>query len=373
MGKFRWIIVLIITLIIAVNPGLAWAAEDEALEEIQYILSNYYVEEVPLAVLNAPTIEQALEALGDEHTKYWTKEDYASFLDNMEPHFAGLGIYIEAVAEGMRVLAVIEDSPAQLAEIKAGDIILSVNEVALKGNSAEEGQKLLMGPENSKANLVIKRGNSLLDYTVTRAMIELPTVTGEVIDGHIGYIDINSFAQNTHREFDRLLRDLDKKADVWIVDLRNNTGGYFNTALALAGYFIGDDVALYMEEKEYVTEYEAYKQSIIIDEPVILLINGNSASSSEILAGALKDHKKAFLVGERTYGKGSVQSIFELANGGFLKVTVAHFYSPAMQVINGVGIEPDVEVAGNGALDRARLLIGLDERLRTSGIETISH
>lgn len=337
-------------------------AHDKTLDEVKYILEHYYVDEVSSEVMAASSIEECLKILGDEHTKYWTRTDYRDFLEYVEPQFAGLGIYIEAVDEGIKVVSVIEGSPAKLVGIKANDIILSVNGVSLKGKSAEEGQELLRGLPNSKAHLIIKRANVYLRCTVIRAVVDLPTVTGELINNHIGYISINSFGQNTLKEFDNLVRIMDKYADAWIVDIRDNTGGYFNTARFLAGYFIGDKVALLMEERGDISEYNAFKQAFSIEEPIIVLVNGNSASASEILAAALRDHEKALLVGEKTYGKGSVQSIFELSNGDFMKVTVARFYSPLNKEINGVGIKPDIEVNEIDALKVAELLFSVSPK-----------
>ncbi len=276
----------------------------------------------------------------------------------MDPHFAGLGIYIEAVAEGMRIIGIIDKTPAHQAGLKTEDIITYVNNTPLSGKTVEEGQKYLLGTPGSKAKLQIKRGSTQLEYTLTRAEIEVPTVSGKIIDRHIGYVDIDAFGANTLTEFDQVVRELDPQADTWIIDLRDNTGGYFNTALSLAGYFIGDKTALYMEEQGDFTPYHAFRQTTLIEEPVYVLINKNSASSSEILAAALQDHKKATLVGEKSYGKGSVQSIFELTNGDYLKLTVAHFHSPKRTKINQVGVTPDLKYPANKTLKRTRMLIG---------------
>lgn len=363
MGKFRWLSIFLIAVLLICSQSSLLLAQDKTLDEVKYILEHYYVDEVPSEVMAASSIDECLKILGDEHTKYWTRADYKGFLGYVEPQFAGLGIYIEAVDEGIKVVSVIEGSPAKLVGIKAGDIILSVNGVSLIGKSAEEAQKLLRGLPGSKAHLVIKRANIYLRCIVVRAIVDLPTVTGELINNHIGYIKIDSFGQNTLREFGNLVRIMDKYADAWIVDIRDNTGGYFNTARYLAGYFIGDKVALLMEERGDISEYKAFKQAFLIEEPVIVLVNKNSASASEILAATLQDHEKALLIGENTYGKGSVQSVFELSNGDFIKVTVARFYSPLKKEINGVGIKPDIEVDEIDPLKVAELLFSVSPKV----------
>ncbi|NLB88555.1 MAG: S41 family peptidase [Syntrophomonadaceae bacterium] len=373
MRKFRWLSIFLIAVLIICSPSSVLLANDQVLDEVKYILKHYYVDEVSSEVMGASSIDECLEILGDEHTKYWTEADYRNFLGYVEPQFGGLGIYIEAVDEGIKVVSVIEGTPAKLVGIKAGDIILSVNGISLKGKSAEEAQKFLKGLPGSKANLIIKRANILFRCMVIRAVIDLPTVTGELINNHIGYISINSFGQNTVKEFDNYVRTMDEQADAWIIDLRDNTGGYFDTARFLAGYFIGDKTALLMEERGDISEYKAFKQSYIIEEPVIVLINGNSASSSEILAAALQDHEKALLIGENTYGKGSVQSVFELSNGDFIKVTVARFYSPLNNRINGVGIKPDIEVKEMDAKKVAELLFSSSPKVEvTDNVKSIN-
>ena len=221
----------------------------------------------------------------------------------------------------------------------------------------------MRGPEGSKVELKVKRGSSIMQFSIIRQKFEDPTVTGEVIDGHIGYIRIHTFGSNTSAAFGSKVEELrSQHVDDWIVDLRDNPGGYFNTALDLAGYFIGSNVAVSTKDRNNpIQYYNGTNHGFVLKEPVIFLVNQNSASASEIMTAVVKDYRAATIVGTRTYGKGTMQSMFNLSNGGVLKMTIAMFYSPEGKEINKVGVLPDVEVNAEDAGVIAKLLFSGNE------------
>ncbi|AET70682.1 C-terminal processing peptidase [Desulfosporosinus orientis DSM 765] len=351
-------LVLIVILLLS-NSTAVLASDSGTLAEIRSLLKTQYVEPVSDEVLNAPTIEAMLEKLGDPHTMYFTPEEYQEFVGSINMSFTGIGIHIEMVPEGVEVLSVVPGSPAEEVGLNSGDVIIRADGESLAGLSSDEAVNILRGPEGSTVRLRVNRGEEMLDLEVTRAEVSEPTVTGEVLDGHIGYLDLNSFGKDTPEEFEAAVNKLaDEKVDSWIVDLRNNGGGFLSSALDLAGYFIGPDIAVRIKDRSGdLSPYEAIDHDFTFSQRVIFLINENSASASEILTAAVKDYKKATIVGTTSYGKGSVQSMFPLENGGVLKMTVDHFYSPLGNEIDKVGISPNVVIQQADSLKAAELML----------------
>ncbi|MBC2721737.1 S41 family peptidase [Desulfosporosinus sp.] len=350
---------ILILLIMMLSTATTVKASEDVLPEIRSLLRTQYVEVVSKEILNAPTIEEMLERLGDPHTMYFTPEQYQDFLETIDMSFTGIGIHIEMLAEGVKVLSVIAGSPAEEVGLKPGDVIIRADGLSLAGLSSEEAVSLLRGLEGSTVQLHVKRGTETQDLQVTRRAVNEPTVTGQVLSEHIGYLDLNSFGNDTPEEFKTLVDQLkDQNVDSWIVDLRDNGGGYLSSALDLAGFFIGPDVAVQIKDRTGILyPYKVRDPGWIMDQRIIVLINENSASASEILAAAVKDHDKAALVGTTTYGKGTVQSMFPLENGGVLKMTVDHFYSPEGHEIDKVGVSPNVTIQHSDALKAAVLML----------------
>jgi len=335
------------------------AANVNILPEIRSLLQNDYVDPVSAEVLNAPTVDATLIRLGDPHTMYFSPKEYQSFVGSIDMHFTGIGIHIDMEAAGVRVISVIVGSPAEEVGLKAGDLIVRAAGKSLAGLSSEEAVNILRGLEGSTVQISVQQGTATNVYTVTRKEISEPTVTGDVLDGHIGYLDLNSFGSDTASEFETVVNRLrNQKVDGWIVDLRDNGGGYLSSAFDLAGYFIGPDVVVSIKDRAgTVKQYKAQDHGFTLSQPVIFLTNENSASASELLAAAIKDHQKGRLVGTTTYGKGTVQSMFGLSNGGVLKMTVNRFYSPLGHEINKVGVTPDVEIKQADSLKSAELML----------------
>ncbi len=358
VGHILLNLVLFLILILS-NAATVLASDVDVLSEIRSLLQNQYVNPVPTDVLNAPTVDETLKRLGDPHTMYFSPEEYQGFVGSIEMRFYGIGIHIDMEAEGVRVVSVISGSPAEDVGLKAGDLIVRADGQSLAGLSAEEAVNILRGPDGSAVLISVQQGTETKDYIVTRRAISEPTVTGDVLDGHIGYLDLNSFGSETATEFQTAVNRLRSlNVNGWIVDLRDNGGGYLSSALDLAGYFIGPDVVVRVQDRTgTVTQYKAPDHGFILSQPVIFLINEYSASASEILTAAVKDHQKARLVGTTTYGKGTVQSMFTLSNGGVLKMTVARFSSPLGYDTDKVGVNPDVVIKQADSLRAAELML----------------
>lgn len=351
--------ILLIFSMLAGSAGAAFAADD-VLSEVRYLLQKHYVDPVAADVLNASSLDEMFQRLGDPHTRYLSAEEYQSFLDSMEDmSFYGIGVMIDVVAEGAVVIGVIEGSPAEEAGLQSGDVITEVDGQALAGLSLERVVSYIRGSEGSSVDLKIKRDSTILTFSVVRREIIDQTVTGEKQDGQTGYIAVNSFGLITPAAFADVVQELRaQKVKSWIIDLRNNPGGYLSAALDLAGYFIGPNTAVQIKDRNNPAQtYLAAEQDYTLEQPVIFLINENSASASEILAAAVQDYHKALLVGNQTYGKGTVQNIFNLSDGGVLKMTIARFYSPMGNTIEKTGVLPDTAVSDGETMAAARLLL----------------
>lgn len=347
----------VLALILTVSAPAA--ALGSPVDDVRSLLESQYVEPVDPWVLSASSVEEMLERLDDPHTVFFTQKEYQSFLNSMDLSFSGIGVYIELEPRGLEIVGIIPGSPAEEAKLKTGDIIAQVGGQSLAGLSQDAATTLIKGPEGTTIDIVVLRGEESLSLKVARRAVEVPTVNGEMLNEDMGYVAIESFGETTEELFEQVVKKLDKQgADAWVMDLRNNPGGYLDSALSLAGYFIGEQTALQTKDRSQKFEpYQAEKQEFIIAEPVIFLTNENSASASEILAAVVKDYQKAVVVGTNTYGKGSVQSLWQLSDGDVLKITVAKFYSPYGKEINGVGISPDVEILENDPLEMAVLML----------------
>ncbi|MEA4902245.1 S41 family peptidase [Desulfitobacterium sp.] len=349
------ILVLLVSLLIAAPA----AAADATLPEVRTLLEEQYVDPVPSEVLTAPSIQETLQKLGDPYTVYMTAEEYQNFIQSIDMSVTGIGVYIKIAPEGIRISSIIRNSPAEEVGLQAGDIITKADGQSLAGLSQEKAVGLIKGPEGTAVWLSVLRNGTNFNLEVPRRVVEIPNVEGKIVHENIGYMAIHTFGEKTPAEFDQAVKELKNKgAKAWIVDLRDNPGGYLTTALSLAGYFIGDQTALQTKDSKGI--YQAYlgqKQEITLSEPTIFLTNENSASASEILTSVVKDYDKATILGNKTYGKGSVQTLFPLSDGSVLKMTVAKFFSPYRHEINGVGVSPDIPIVNSDSEKAAELLL----------------
>ncbi len=329
--------------------------EECPVEQVRTLLENNYVEPVSETVLEQDTIEAMLKELNDPYTTHMSKESYQAFLDSLDRTFSGIGLYFEMLPEGMLVTSVIAGGPAEKAGFLAGDIIITADGKTLAGLTGEEAATIIRGPEGTPVELTLKRDHKTIKKTVIRDEIHVHYVTGDR-KGDIGYIDINSFGSNVGdlvgEEISRL------NSEKWILDLRNNHGGYMQGARDVLGYITPGEIALGTRNRNMNINYTVTGQDFSIDDnPLIVLINRFSASASEIVAAALKDHDRALLMGETTYGKGTVQSLIQLSDGSVLKMTTWRFYSPKGDPIDQVGVTPHLKIEEEHLLKAAELIL----------------
>ena len=318
------------------------------LEKYRDIIDKYYLGEIDEEKLEEGAVKGYIEGLDDPYTEYISKDDMQDYLDDTMGNFVGIGIYMVKDTENNRimVLSPIKNSPAEKAGILPGDYITAVDGKQYTGDDFQTISNEIKGEEGTTVKLEILRGEETLTFEITRENITVNPVEGEVLENNIGYIEFSSFDDGTAEQFKAKFEELQNQGITsLIIDLRNNGGGIVDEALEIAGYIADkDSVLLYEVDKDNNEKIEKSKNDPIINMPVIILTNENTASSSEILAGALKDLGKAKIVGTKTYGKGVIQEVLTLSDGSGLKITTEKYLTPNKTEINGIGIEPDETV-----------------------------
>ncbi|NVP17966.1 S41 family peptidase [Candidatus Gracilibacteria bacterium] len=289
-----------------------------------------------------------VEGLGDRHSSYLNKEENQSFNESLSGDFEGIGAVVEVHPLGVNIDRIIKGSPAKNYDLRTGDILISANGEKLEGLNLFEAVEKIKGPAGSKVVLEILREGeeSIIEKEVVREKIKIPSVDIEFLDGEIAYISLNMFGDDTSSEFRKAL-DSARDTKGLIIDLRDNGGGYLISAVEILSEFIdnGENIVVtkYKDEKNN-QYYKSINSGEIYNGKIVVLINENSASASEITAGALKDYQKAIIVGKKSYGKGSVQEPFDLGDGSMLKLTVAKWFTPKGINIDDEGILPDIEI-----------------------------
>ena len=320
----------------------------ETLEDYRKIIDKYYLGDIDEEKLKEGAIAGYIKGLDDEYTEYISKEDMADYMADATGNFVGVGVYMvqDTEANKIMVLSPIKGSPAEKAGLQPGDYIIAVDGVTYTGEQMTEASNKIKGETGTTVKLQIQRKDETLDIELTRENIKVNPVEGEVLENNIGYIEFSSFDDGTAEEFKTKFVELQGKGiKSLIIDLRNNGGGIVDEALEIANYILDkDSVILYEVDKNNNETVEKTTDDPIINMPIVILTNENTASSSEILAGALKDHKKATIVGEKTYGKGVIQRLLTLPDGSGLKITSEKYLTPNRTEINKVGIEPDEKV-----------------------------
>ena len=308
-----------------------------------------YVDEINESDVMDAAINGVLQYL-DPYSVYMNPELFESMQTDTKGEFGGLGIEVSMEAGVVKVISPIDDTPASKAGIKAGDYIIKINDVQVQGKTLMEAVKLMRGPINSSIDLTIRRRGEkkIINKTIIREMIQVKSVEAKIMKNNIGYLRLKSFNSNSSKQLVEKIKNFEKskKLTGYILDLRNNPGGLLTQAINVTDFFLNDGeiVSTKGRKASENRRFFAKKGDKVKGKPLIILINNGSASASEIVAGALKDHKRAILLGENTYGKGSVQSIIPLSDGGGMRLTISKYYLPSGQSISEIGVSPDILV-----------------------------
>ena len=334
----------------------------EVLEKI----NKEYVDEINQSESMDSAINGLLQSL-DPYSAYMSPKIFEEMQTETSGEFGGLGIEVSMEAGVVKVISPIDDTPASRAGLKAGDYIVKINDVQVQGKSLSEAVDLMRGPVGSGIELTVRRRGErkALTFNIIREVIQVQSVKSEIIDENIGYIRLTSFNDNSSDQIEKQIKKLkkDKNLNSFILDLRNNPGGLLSQAIKISDFFLenGEIVSTKSRKKSENRKWFAKKGDITDGKTLLVLINYGSASASEIVAGALKDHKRAIIVGENSFGKGSVQSIIPLKNRGAIRLTVAKYYLPSGKSISEVGVRPDIEVNEEG--DDFRIKTDTDNQL----------
>jgi len=321
----------------------------QVLEKIQ----DEYVEEVDQSEVIDSAINGALQSL-DPYSSYMSPEVFDEMQTETSGEFGGLGIEVSMEAGVVKVITPIDDTPAAKAGIKSGDYIVKINGEQVQGKSLMQAVNLMRGPVDSSIELTVRRKGlkKAKNFKIVRQIIEVKSVTAKTIDKKIGYLRLRAFNQNSANQLKKEISKLEKnnKLTGYVFDLRNNPGGLLSQAIKISDFFLddGEIVSTKGRKRRENRKFFAKKGDKINGKPLIVLINNGSASASEIVAGALQDHKRAILLGETSYGKGSVQSIIPLKNRGAIRLTISKYYLPSGKSISEIGVSPDIQVLEEG-------------------------
>ena len=335
----------------------------EVLEKID----KQYVDDVSQKDAMDAAINGVLQSL-DPYSAYMTPESFKNMATETSGEFGGLGIEVGMEAGVVKVISPIDNSPAYRVGVKAGDYIVKINNIQVQGKSLTEAVELMRGPVGSDIEITVRRRGlkKALTFIIKREIIEVASVKSELKEKNIGYIRLTSFNDNSGSQIKDKIKEFKKNKDIkyYILDLRNNPGGLLSQAIKISDYFLneGEIVSTKSRKSSENRKWFAKEGDILDGGTFIVLVNYGSASASEIVAGSLKDHKRAILIGERTYGKGSVQSIIPLRNQGAIRLTVSKYYLPSGQSISDVGVAPDFIVEESS--DAFRINTETDNQLK---------
>ena len=331
------------------------SSENEIYEKIDVFgevlekINKEYVDEINQSDSMDSAINGLLQSL-DPYSGYMSPEIFNEMQTETSGEFGGLGIEVTMESGVVKVISPIDDTPASKAGIKAGDYIVKINDTQVQGKSLSEAVELMRGPVGSAIELTIRRRGEkkALTFNVTREIIQIKSVKAELLEKNIGYIRLTSFNENSAGQIKKEINKFEKNKNLksYILDLRNNPGGLLSQAIKISDFFLdnGEIVSTKSRQQSENRKWFAKKGDLTKGKTILVLINYGSASASEIVAGALKDHKRAILIGENSYGKGSVQSIIPLKNKGAIRLTVAKYYLPSGKSISEVGVSPDIEI-----------------------------
>ena len=349
--------VFLFLFIIFFSTGYA-ANEDDIYKKIDLFsevldkINKEYVDDVNQSEAMDAAINGVLQSL-DPYSSYMSPDSFKNMRTETSGEFGGLGIEVGMEAGVVKVISPIDNSPASKVGVKAGDYIVKINDTQVQGKSLTEAVDLMRGPVGTDIEITVRRRGErkALTFTITRDIIKVASVKSKILDEKTGYIRLTSFNENSSNQIKEKIKEFKKNVKIknYILDLRNNPGGLLSQAIKISDFFLdnGEIVSTKSKRKHENRKWFAKKGDMLNANTLIVLINYGSASASEIVAGALQDHKRAILVGESTYGKGSVQSIIPLKNDGAIRLTVSKYYLPSGKSISDVGVTPDIEVPEN--------------------------
>ena len=350
--KFKLITIIIITFFVS---RMSFATNDQSIYdkidlfgEVLDKINNEYVDEVNQSDAMDAAINGVLQSL-DPYSAYMSPESFIEMETETSGKFGGLGIEVGMEFGVVKVITPMDGSPAEREGVKAGDYIVKINETQVQGKTLLEAVELMRGPVGSSLEITVRRKGvkKALVFEIEREIIEVKSVKSKIIDENVGYIRLTSFNENSSKQIKDKIKNFKRnKINKYVLDLRNNPGGLLSQAVKISDFFLnnGEIVSTKSRKSSENRKYFAKKGDIINGETLIVLINYGSASASEIVAGALKEHKRAIVIGENSYGKGSVQSIIPLKNKGAIRLTISKYYLPSGKSISGTGITPDIEV-----------------------------
>ena len=353
MKKKNFLFIFVVYFIFLIE--LSTSSENEIYKKIDLFgevlekINKEYVDEVNPSESMDSAINGLLQSL-DPYSAYMSPETFDEMQTETSGKFGGLGIEVSMESGIVKVISPIDDTPASKAGIKAGDYIIKINNIQVQGKSLSEAVDLMRGPVGSPIELTIRRRGEkkALTFNIVREIIQIRSVKSDLIENNIGYIRLTSFNENSSKQIEKEIKKLEGNENInsYILDLRNNPGGLLSQAIKISDFFLdsGEIVSTKSRKASENKKWFANKGDITNGKTLIVLINYGSASASEIVAGALKDHKRAIILGENSFGKGSVQSIIPLKNKGAIRLTVAKYYLPSGKSISEVGVLPDIEI-----------------------------
>ena len=335
------------------NPVVA--AENDVYKKIDLFgevlekINKEYVDEINQSESMDAAIDGLLQSL-DPYSAYMSPEIFNEMQTETSGEFGGLGIEVNMESGVVKVISPIDDTPASRAGIKAGDYIIKIDDIQVQGKSLSEAVDLMRGPVGSSIILTVRRigQKKALTFEIVREIIQIKSVKADLLKNNVGYLRLTSFNENSGDQIREQIREFEKNGNInsYILDLRNNPGGLLSQAIRISDFFLdnGEIVSTKSRKASENRKWFAKKGDLIGGKTLVVLINYGSASASEIVAGALQDHKRAIILGENSYGKGSVQSIIPLKNKGAIRLTVAKYYLPSGKSISEVGVSPDIEI-----------------------------
>ena len=353
MRKIFFIISIFFLKFSTFNPVVA--AENDVYKKIDLFgevlekINKEYVDEINQSESMDAAIDGLLQSL-DPYSAYMSPEIFNEMQTETSGEFGGFGIEVNMESGVVKVISPIDDTPASRAGIKAGDYIIKIDDIQVQGKSLSEAVDLMRGPVGSSIILTVRRigQKKALTFEIVREIIQIKSVKADLLKNNVGYLRLTSFNENSGDQIREQIREFEKNGNInsYILDLRNNPGGLLSQAIRISDFFLdnGEIVSTKSRKASENRKWFAKKGDLIGGKTLVVLINYGSASASEIVAGALQDHKRAIILGENSYGKGSVQSIIPLKNKGAIRLTVAKYYLPSGKSISEVGVSPDIEI-----------------------------